>query len=216
MPEHNGPPKADQAVARHDWLVTLLRVLTIAAVALPLAIDTFILGTALGAAGVEKHERLRMSLILGIFEAGMRVVGFLAGAAIGAASGIWSTYLAAAVLAAIGVWMLWPRGAGEDDAEDRLRLLRVARGWAIVVLGLSISVDELAIGFGVGLLGLPLVVLVVLIAVQAFLAAQLGAQLGMRLGSRMADRSKYAAERIAGSLLVLAAVLVLADKLVPV
>jgi putative Mn2+ efflux pump MntP len=212
MPEHNGPPNADQAVARHDWLVTLLRVLTIAAVALPLAIDTFILGTALGAAGVEKHERLRMSLILGIFEAGMPVVGFLAGAAIGAASGIWSTYLAAAVLAAIGVWMLWPRGAGEADAEDRLRLLRVARGWAIVVLGLSISVDELAIGFGVGLLGLPLVVLVVLIAVQAFLAAQLG----MRLGSRMAEGSKHSAERIAASMLVLAAVLVLADKLVPV
>jgi putative Mn2+ efflux pump MntP len=190
----------------------LLRALTVAAVVLPLAIDTFILGTALGAAGAEKHERLRMSLILSIFEAGMPVVGFLAGAAIGAASGIWSTYLAAAVLAAIGAWMLWPRGADEDDAEDRVRLLRVARGWAVVVLGLSIGADELAIGFGVGLLGLPLVVLVALIAGQAFLAAQLG----MTLGSRMANRSKHAAERVAGAMLVLAAVLVLAENLPPV
>jgi putative Mn2+ efflux pump MntP len=190
----------------------LLKDLTIAAVVLPLAIDTFILGTALGAADIEKQERLRTSLILGSFEAGMPVVGFLAGAAIGAAAGTWSAYLAGAVLAAVGVWMLWPRGGEEDHEEDRLRLLRVARGWTIVVLGLSISVDELAIGFGVGLLGLPLIALVVLIAVQAFLAAQLG----MRLGSRMGERSKHGAERIAGSLLVLAAVLVLAGKFVPV
>src|SRR5882672_3154005 len=113
---------------------------------LPLAIDTFVLGTALGAAGIERGERLRTSLILSTFEAGMPVAGFLAGAAIGAASGIWSTYLAAGVLAAIGAWMLWPRHADDDYAEDSVRLLRVARGWAIVALGLSISVDELAIG----------------------------------------------------------------------
>ena len=177
---------------------------------LPLAIDTFVLGAALGAAGIEKSRRLRTSLILSVFETGMPVVGFLAGAAIGAAAGRWSAYFATAVLAATGAWMLWPRGAGEDE-ESRVQLLETARGWAIVLLGLSISVDELAIGFGVGLLGLPLVALVVLIAVQAFLAAQLG----MRLGSRLAEGAKQSAERIAGALLVMAAVLVLAEKLLP-
>lgn len=190
----------------------MLTALTVAAVVLPLAIDTFILGTALGAAGIETSERLRTSLILSAFEAGMPVAGFLAGAAIGAAAGPWSTYLAAAVLAAIGGWMLWPRSADDDDEADRLRLLHAARGWAIILLGLSTSIDELAIGLGIGLLGLPLIVLVVLIAVQAFLAAQLG----MRFGSRMAERSKRGAEVVAGCLLVLAAVLVLADRLMPV
>lgn len=188
----------------------MLRAFTAAAVVLPLAIDTFILGTALGAAGIEKSERLRTSLILCTFEAAMPVAGFLAGAAIGAAAGVWSTYAAAAVLAAVGAWMLWPSGDDDDEAQGRLRLLQAARGWAIVGLGFSISVDELAIGLGIGLLGLPLIVLVGLIAIQAFLAAQLG----IRVGSRMADRWKQGAERIAGSLLVLAAVLVLADKLV--
>jgi putative Mn2+ efflux pump MntP len=190
----------------------LLRVLTIATVVLPLAIDTFILGTALGAAGLAPRERLRTSLILSIFEAGMPVIGFLAGAAIGTAVGGWSAYFAAAVLGLIGVWMLRPGGADDDEADDQIRLLQAARGWAIVGLGLSISLDELAIGFGVGLLGLPLLVLVALIGVQAFLAAQLG----MRLGSRLAERAKHSAERVAGALLVVAAVLVLADRLVPV
>jgi putative Mn2+ efflux pump MntP len=141
----------------------------------------------------------------------MPVVGFLAGAGIGVAAGRWSAYVAAAVLAATGTWMLWPRGAGEDE-EARVRLLQTARGWAIVLLGLSISVDELAIGFGVGLLGLPVVALVALIALQALLAAQLG----MRLGSRLAEGAKQSAERVAGALLVIAAAFVLAEKLLPV
>jgi hypothetical protein len=65
----------------------VLRVLTIAALILPLAIDTFVLGTALGVAGMAKRERLRASLVLTAFEAGMPVIGFLAGAGVGLAIG---------------------------------------------------------------------------------------------------------------------------------
>jgi putative Mn2+ efflux pump MntP len=188
----------------------VLRVLTVAAVILPLAIDTFILGTALGAAGIAGRDRLRTSLILGGFESMMPVAGFLVGAGFGAAVGRWAEYLAALVLAAVGAWMLRPGAADDEPAEDRVRLLQAARGWAILVLGLSISLDELAIGFGIGLLGLPLVVLVVLIGAQAILAAQAG----MRLGSRIAERARHLAERLAGTLLIIAAGLVLAERLV--
>ena len=186
----------------------MLRILTVAGIILPLAIDTFMLGTALGAAGIAKRDRLRTSLILTAFESGMPVIGFLGGAAIGAAAGAWANYLAAAVLAVIGILMLRP-GEGEEDDEQKLRLLETARGWSVVVLGVGISVDELAVGFGVGLLRLPLVLLIVLIALQAFLAAQLG----MRLGSRVAENARQAAGRIAGVLLILAAVIVLAEHI---
>lgn len=187
----------------------MLRVVTIAAIILPLAIDTFVLSTALGVAGVARQARLRTVLILTAFEAGMPVVGFLIGAGVGGVLGRWTDYLAAAVLAAAGLWMLRPEGAEEEEkAEQKVRLLESARGWGIVVLGLSISIDELAIGFGVGLLRLPLLVLVGLIAVQAFVAAQLG----MRLGSHLADHARQAAERTAGALLLLAALLVVTEK----
>lgn len=188
----------------------MLRVLTVAAIVLPLAIDTFVLGTALGVAGMAKRERFRTSLILTAFEAGMPVIGFLVGAGIGGVIGRWGDYLAAAVLAATGAWMLRPGGDEAKEAEHNVRLLESTRGWAIVLLGLSISVDELAIGFGVGLLRLSLVLLVALIAVQAFFAAQLG----MRLGSRLAEKARQAAGQLAGALLVFAALLVLAGKLV--
>jgi putative Mn2+ efflux pump MntP len=186
----------------------LLRILTIAALILPLAIDTFVLGTALGAAGIPKRERLRTSLILTAFEAGMPLIGFLGGAAIGAAVCGWANYLAAVVLAVIGVLMI-RSGDGDKDDEQKLRLLETARGWSVVVLGVGISVDELAVGFGVGLLRLPLLLLIGLIALQAFLAAQLG----MRLGSRLAENARQAAARVAGLLLILAALLVVAEHL---
>jgi putative Mn2+ efflux pump MntP len=172
--------------------------------------DTFVLGTALGAAGIARGDRLRTSVILTTFEAGMPIAGFVVGTAIGGALSRWSDYVAAVALAVIGVWMLRAAGAEDEEAETNVRLLESARGWAIVVLGLGVSLDELAIGFGVGLLRLPLLLMVGLIAVQAFVAAQLG----MRLGSRIAQGARHAAGRIAGVLLLAAAVLVAGGKLV--
>jgi manganese efflux pump family protein len=188
----------------------LIRFLTIAALILPLAIDTFVLSTALGVAGMSRRERFRTILILTAFEAGMPIVGFLVGAGIGGAIGRWADYVAALVLFVTGAWMVRAAGA-EADEEQKVRLLESARGWAIVVLGLGISLDELAIGFGVGLLQLPLLLLVGLIAVQAFLAAQLG----MRLGSHLAERTTRFAGQLAGAFLILAALLVAAERLVP-
>jgi manganese efflux pump family protein len=186
-----------------------LRILTIAALVLPLAIDTFVLGTALGIAGLPKRERYRTSLILAAFEAGMPIIGFFVGAGIGGAIGSWADYFAAGVLAASGAWMLRPGDREDEEAAQKMQLLESARGWAVVLLGLSVSLDELAIGFGVGLLRLPLLLLVALIAIQAFVAAQLG----MRFGARLAEKARRAAGLLAGALLLFAAALVVAERL---
>jgi manganese efflux pump family protein len=188
----------------------VIGVITIAAVILPLALDTFVLGAALGAAGIERRERLRVSLILSGFEAGMPLVGFLLGARLGSVIGGFAGYVAALVLAATGVWMLRSAARNDGEEERQVRLLESAHGWSVIVLGVGISLDELAIGFGAGLLTLPLAVLVVLIAAQAFLAAQVG----MRLGSRIAERTRESAERAAGLLLVAAGALVAAERLI--
>jgi manganese efflux pump family protein len=188
----------------------MVRTLTIAVLILPLAIDTFVLGTALGVAGLAKGERLRTSMLLTSFEAGMPLVGFLVGAGLGNIVGAWADYVAAVVLAATGAWILWSSSREQDEEKHRVELLRSARGWAIVILGLSISLDELAIGFGVGLLRLPQILLMTLIALQAFLASQLG----MRLGVTIAENAREAAERIGGAILMLAAGLLVVEKLI--
>jgi putative Mn2+ efflux pump MntP len=177
--------------------------LLLAALILPLAFDTLAVGAALGIVGIPTERRMRTSLILAGFEAGMPIAGFLIGGAVGHVIGAFAGWTAIAFLLIAGALIL--RSGDEEKEEGRLKLLSRAQGLAVIDLGLAISVDELAIGFSLGLLGLPLAVAVVWIGVQAFLAAQVG----MRLGSRLGDVLRERAEQFAGIALIgMAAVLV--------
>src|ERR1700674_3548570 len=174
---------------------------------LPLALDTFALAAALGMAGLEKRDRLRVTLIFTAFEAGMPIAGMLIGRAAGAFLGTWAGYGGIAFLLLAGLLLLRP-GQRESDETSRLRLLAHARGLAIVDLGISISVDELTVGLSAGLLGLSIVLTVLWIAVQAFVATQVGLRLGARRGEEFRERAEW----VAGAALIVVALLLLVLK----
>jgi putative Mn2+ efflux pump MntP len=138
------------------------------ALLLPLSLDTFVIAAALGMAGLPPLRRLRVSLVLVGFEAGMPLIGVGVGQALGHAVGSMADYLASAALLILGALMLF---GGDDGEADTAAMLARSRGLAMVALGISISVDELAIGFSVGLLRLPLAWAIVLIASQALRGA---------------------------------------------
>lgn len=178
------------------------------ALIVPLGMDTFAVAAALVVAGLPPRERLRVSALFTAFEAGMPVVGLLIGAAIGRTIGQVADYVAIGTLLLLGSYMLWPRD--EDEEEERLALLGRTRGIAALGLGLSISLDELAIGFTLGLLRLPVALVLAWIAVQAFVVAQLG----FRVGARVGEAVREGAERVAGAILVALAVVLLVAKIV--
>ena len=157
---------------------------------LPLALDTFAVAAALGSGGLPRRQRRRVSLILTGFEAGMPLVGLAVGALAGRALGHAGDLAGAVLLAGVGGWMLL---AGEDAGSGARALERGGLA-AAVALGLSVSLDELAIGLSLGLVGVPVAAAVALIAVQAAVATQLGLRLGRRLGALAPE----AAERLAG------------------
>src|SRR5437870_3990945 len=98
---------------------------------------------------------MRLSLQFAAFETAMPLIGLALGVPLGHAVGGVATYIAAGVIAALGVYMLLAR-SGEDEGERMLAMTR--RGlWSAVALGASISLDGLAIGFSAGLLHLPIV-----------------------------------------------------------
>jgi putative Mn2+ efflux pump MntP len=136
----------------------------------------------------------------------MPLVGLLLGRAIASTIGAAANYLAIAILAFVAIWTL----LSDDETEDRgIAGLSTRRGMALIGLGLSVSIDELAMGFSIGLLHLPIWLAVALIAAQAFLVAQLG----MRLGAHGAGMIGERAERLAGVALLGLACLLLVDKL---
>jgi putative Mn2+ efflux pump MntP len=159
-------------------------VIKLIALVLPLGLDTFAVAAALGVGGLDPTRRVRVSLLMTSFEAGMPLVGLALGAPLGKAVGSAADYIAIGVLLAFGLYTLVAR----DDDEGRLiGKFGSARGWSAVLLGLSISLDEFAIGFTFGLLRLPALLVVLLIATQAFVVSQLGLRLGARVGAKVRE-----------------------------
>src|ERR1700682_3006933 len=180
--------------------------LTLIGLVVPLGLDTFAVSAALGMAGLSARDRTRVSLIFTAFEVGMPLVGFFAGNLAGRAVGNAADYLAIAILIGLGLFLLRPQAENEDT---RLSLLARTRGLAVLGLGISISIDELAIGFMIGLLHFPVLVILVLIGIQTFVLTQLGIRLGQRIGERVRE----GAERLAGVALAALGVVLLAEKL---
>jgi putative Mn2+ efflux pump MntP len=176
------------------------------ALVIPLGLDTFAVAAAIGTLGTTPASRLRISVLFTCFEAAMPLVGLALGIPLGRAIGQAADYVAIAVLFAFGLYTL----LGSEEREQRtLSRLADARGVGALLLGLSISLDELAIGFTLGLLRLPAALVIVLIAVQTFIVTQLG----LRLGHRLSERFRENAERTAGLALTALALVLLAEKI---
>ena len=180
----------------------------LAALVLPLGLDTFAVAAALGLTGVHPRARLRLSMLFSAFEAGMPLIGVALGAPLGHAIGDAADYVAIGVLLAFGLHTLL---SPDQREEHQLAELAQARGPRALILGISISLDELAIGFTLGLLRLPLPPVIALIALQAFAVTQLG----LRLGDRLSTQLREIAERLAGAALGALAIGLLAEKLLP-
>ena len=172
---------------------------------IPLGLDTFAVSAALGASGA-RIGRWRLSLLFASFEMAMPLVGLLLGRGLGAVLGEAADYVAIGALALLGIWLIVDED-GEANVADRLSGARGAL--PLFLLGLSISMDELAIGFTIGLLGLTIWLAIVLIGAQAVLVTQLG----LRLGTRLSEALREGAERLAGVALLGLAAFLLVEKL---
>jgi manganese efflux pump family protein len=188
----------------HEIVSTMLRLL---AFVLPLGVDSFAVAAALGAAGLTSAaQRLRISVIFVAFEAGMPLIGVAAGGGLARVIGSVADYVAAAAVAGLGIFMLTHH---DDSAEEqKASRLSSAHGLAIIALGISISLDEFAIGFSLGLVRLPVVPVIIAIAIVALIASQLG----LALGSRISERFRERAEQLAGLALILLGAYLLAER----
>jgi putative Mn2+ efflux pump MntP len=176
---------------------------------LPLGLDSFAVATAIGTAQATASQRLRISLILVIFEGGMPLIGLGLGSVLAHGIGVAAGYLAAIIVSGIGAWMLL---SDEQDEEVKASRITASRGLALMGLGIGISVDELAIGFSIGLTRLPVTSVtsvIAAIALQAFTAAQLG----LITGAKVAERWRERTERLAGITLIVLGAYLIAEQL---
>lgn len=173
---------------------------------IPLGLDTFAVSAALGLGGLSPHQRLRVSLIFAAFEGLTPAVGLLVGSALGRSIGSAADYLAGAILTLYALFVL----LRHDDEGEAAAAMATTHGWGLALLGLSVSLDELAVGFTLGLSRVPVIPALVLIALQAFVVSQIG----IRLGARLSGRFRDGAERAAGVVLGVLGVWLIVDAAV--
>lgn len=170
---------------------------------LSLGFDTSAVAIGLGLSGMSRSDRFRYGVAFALAEGSMPLVGFALGAVVAAAIGTLASYGAIVLLLAVGLYALW-EARHEEEAE-----YRAASWWSVAALAVSVSLDELAIGFSLGFMRLPVAPVIVLIALQAFLLTLIGSELGARLGEGIAAR----AELLSGLVLVALALFLAVQKI---
>jgi manganese efflux pump family protein len=197
--------------------------LAVFAVAPALGLDNFAAAVAIGLAGVDARTRLRVGVVFGVFEAGMPIVGLLIGAQAAASLGPASRWLAAGLLIAVGGYFLVEglharATSGGRGAQPGTRSLSPDRATKppgadglgrLVLAGLALSVDNLAVGFALGSYHTPVVVGAVAIGAVSVALALIGLELGGRLGARAEQRGG----QLAGLLLIAVGALIAAGVL---
>jgi len=168
-----------------------MTVLKMVALVLSLGMDTLVLSISLGF--MQPKGKLRIALTFACAEAVMPLIGLLIGRGTGALVGTYANLIGGVVLLAVAVWLVF--FADEDDEEEKLA--RQLVGWTLVVTALSISLDELAVGFSIGLIGVPIALTIMLIAAQAFVFTFLGLTFGRRIKPLLGEWS----EKLAGIVL---------------
>jgi putative Mn2+ efflux pump MntP len=184
--------------------ISLGSIFKTAALVLSLGLDTFAVSVGLGLSGLDRRQQLRYGLSFALAEGIMPLVGFLLGQVVAAAIGSLASYVAVALLLGVGLYTIWEATQAEEEQEFTESSLLKLAGTA-----LSVSLDELAIGFSLGLLHVPVLLAVSLIAAQAFLLTLIGTALGRRVGEVFAER----AELLSGVVLSLLALFLLGEKI---
>ena len=170
-----------------------------------LGLDTLAVAISLGLAGLERSQWLRVGLTFSLFEGMMPAVGLLLGSRLGASMDEVAGYSAAIILIVLGLLEIRETLKDDDDDHD---LLDAVKGKKLLLTGLSVSLDELAIGFSLGALKTPLGLALLYIGVQAFCITFIGLWLGRRAGQRLGERAGL----LGGIILLLLGILLLIDK----
>lgn len=164
-------------------------------VAISVGLGNFAGSIAIGLSGVDARTRLRVGLAFGFFESVMPVIGLAIGQGAAAHAGHLGRYVGAALIALTGIYGIY-QGRRTKDAE---REPSAARRGRLLVTALALSLDNLVVGFALGVYPVPLAEAAIVVGAVSVVLSLLGLELGSRLGSRVERWS----EEIGGVVLVL-------------
>ncbi|MGI5886305.1 MAG: manganese efflux pump MntP family protein [Syntrophomonadaceae bacterium] len=189
---------------------------TIILVAVVLGLDAFSLSMGMGLKGVTRRFEIKFASTVGILHIVMPLIGLNLGVAVGRFLGVWAARVGALILAYIagdlllkGYRQLRPQTYKFSESHQVLpqgnKGSNPSDWWSIIVLAVSVSIDALTVGFGLGTLRVPIFFTVVLMGATAAVMTMAGF-----MGGKVFSRLVGSYAQIFGGIILLA----LAVKLV--
>ncbi len=126
----------------------------------------------------------RLGFHFGLFQFLMPVIGGYAGRAVLPLIAAADHWVAFGLLAIIGGRMIHQGWQGPEAGQA----LDPSRGWPLVMLSVATSIDALAVGLGLGVMGADIWRVALMIGVVTFLLCVAGFWLGARLGALFGSR----------------------------
>jgi putative Mn2+ efflux pump MntP len=179
-------------------------VLALTLAALAVGLGNFGAAISIGLSGAAAATRLRVGAVFGVFEAGMPMVGLLAGRGTATALGSIAGYAGGGLLIAIGIWQFVQarRARGQSSAPP------TGTG-RLLITALALSMDNLVVGFSLGVQHTSLVEAILVFAVVSVALSLVGLEFGKRLGAAV----EFGVEYVASLVLVGIGILVASGEL---
>jgi manganese efflux pump family protein len=121
---------------------------------------------------------LRVPLAFGIFQAGMNLLGWLAGQTVSRFIAPFDHWVAFGLLVFVGLHMLYQAWRGEEN-EKRLD---ITNWWLLLALAIATSLDSLAVGLSFAFLHYNIWFAALIIGLAAFAISSLGFIVGRKVG----------------------------------
>ena len=161
--------------------------LEILMMAVGLAIDSFsvALGASASGHGIDVRSALRLAFHLGLFQFMMPVVGWYLGFSVARIISSFDHWIAFGLLILVGGRMIWAGFRDDVETYDT----NPSRGFTLVLLSVATSIDALAVGLSLAMLGVsiwyPSLVIGIVTGLISLSGIPLGARLGKLIGKRM-------------------------------
>ncbi len=167
-------------------------------IALALAMDCFAvsLGLSIALKGMTIRRSAWIGLHFGLFQLAMMIAGWFAGESLLRLVKGFDHWAAFGLLAFIGGRMIHESFERED--EDGPARPNPVGGLRLLVLALATSIDSLAVGLGLGVIGSLIILPAVIIGAVSFVMTIIGARLGPVVGKIIGKR----AELVGGLILI--------------
>ena len=160
-------------------------------VAVSVGLSNFAAAIGIGVSGIDARTRLRVGVIFGIFETVMPILGLLLGRSLATTLGHAAHWIAAALLIATGLYTVIHALRSASRPPDQPPAAPVGqRTGRLLITGVALSIDNLAVGFALGTFHVNLAVAAVVIGAISVTMSLIGLELGNRIGTRAGERGE--------------------------